>query len=171
MVVPGGVRDLERHHDLGMERGRALRPAVVAGAERESADIVALRDRWSVLEQHRQTWFDALPAAAVAEAIRYKTYEGAAGENPQWQILQHMANRFEPHRDGSRRQAALEIEHVRRDPAHPPPSSSLSSLSRVIFICSSAAIRISRSGEWGRRARSSESISSALLPVAHTMKI
>ena len=41
----------------------------------------------------------------------------------------------------------------------------------VICACSSAAIRISTSGGFGSRARSSASISAALLPVAQTMKM
>ena len=97
----GGVRGTLAHmlwtELVWLERLKGL-PNPARTDESEFADIVALRDRWSVLEQHRQTWFDALPAAAVAEAIRYKTYEGAAGENPLWQILQHMANHSTYHR-------------------------------------------------------------------------
>jgi uncharacterized damage-inducible protein DinB len=97
----GGVRGTLAHmmwaELVWLERLKGL-PNPPRSDESEFADIVALRDRWSVIEQHRQAWFEALPAAAVAEPIRYKTTEGVAHENPLWQIVQHMANHSTYHR-------------------------------------------------------------------------
>ena len=97
----GGVRGTLAHmmwtELVWLERLKGL-PNPPRTDESEFADIVALRDRWSVLEQHRQAWLEALPAASVAEVIHYKTMEGVAFENPLWQIVQHMANHSTYHR-------------------------------------------------------------------------
>src|SRR5512139_557493 len=61
------------------------------------------------------------------------------------------------------------VEHVRGD--HPSSPISFVRRSRVIFACSSAAVRSSSAGERPSRLRRSSSICSALRPVAHTMKM
>jgi uncharacterized damage-inducible protein DinB len=97
----GGVRGTLAHKMwaelIWLERLKGL-PNPRRIDESEFADIVALRDRWTVVEEHRQAWFGALPDTAVAEAIRYKTTEGTAFENPLWQIVQHMTNHSTYHR-------------------------------------------------------------------------
>jgi uncharacterized damage-inducible protein DinB len=97
----GGVRGTLAHmlwtELVWLERLKGL-PTPPRTDESEFADIVALRDRWAVLEQHRQAWFEALPAASVADTVHYKTTEGVASSNPLWQILQHMANHSTYHR-------------------------------------------------------------------------
>jgi uncharacterized damage-inducible protein DinB len=97
----GGVRGTLAHmmwaELIWLERLKGL-PNPRRIDESEFADIVALRDRWTVVEEHRQAWFEALPETALADTIRYKTTEGAAFENPLWQIVQHMANHSTYHR-------------------------------------------------------------------------
>ena len=97
----GGVRGTLAHmmwaELIWLERLKGL-PNPRKMDESEFADIVALRNRWTVVEEHRQAWFDALPEPAVAEPIRYKTTEGTPFENPLWQIVQHMANHSTYHR-------------------------------------------------------------------------
>lgn len=67
------------------------------------------------------------------------------------------------------RSAQAGVENVGGDSAH--GFSNFLRRNRVIFFCSSAAIASSLSGSLGRRDCSKASISSALLPVAQTMKI
>ena len=97
----GGVRGTLAHmlwtELVWLERLKGL-PTPPRTDESEFADIVALRDRWSVLEQHREAWLDALPDTAVTGPVRYKTTEGIACENPLWQLVQHMANHSTYHR-------------------------------------------------------------------------
>lgn len=151
MVGARGVRDLERDRDLGMERGRALRAEIVAGSEREAVE--------TGIEPRARLDEVAHAAIVVRDAVAER---GPAALG---------ALDLEPHGHASRREPGLEIEHVSGDPAHSDAFSSFSSLSRVIFICSSAAVPISYSGGLGIRARSRASIWSALFPVAQTMKI
>ncbi len=66
--------------------------------ESEFPDVVALRDRWTIVEEHRQAWFDGLGADAPSSIIRYKTTEGVAFENPLWQLVQHLGNHSTYHR-------------------------------------------------------------------------
>lgn len=97
----GGVRGTLAHmlwtELVWLERLKGL-PNPARIDESEFADIVALRDRWAAIEQHRQGWFDPLSEAAVAGPIRYKTTEGTPFETPLWQIVQHMANHATYHR-------------------------------------------------------------------------
>src|SRR3954454_3208379 len=68
----------------------------------------------------------------------------------------------------ARRPSPRGVQDVRCDAAH---TRIFSSRRFVIFRCSSAATRSSVSGSLSSRARSRPSISSALLPVAQTMKM
>lgn len=78
-------------------------------------------------------------------------------------------NVFRGHPHALRRYALSRIENVRTDSIH--AVSSFSSRSRVILFCSSAATRISWSGKFAKRDRKIVSISSALFPLADTMKM
>jgi uncharacterized damage-inducible protein DinB len=97
----GGVRGTLAHmmwtELVWLERLKGL-PTPPRTDESEFSDIVALRDRWTVLEQHRQAWFEAVLDSAVADTIRYKTTEGVPYETPLWQLVQHMANHSTYHR-------------------------------------------------------------------------
>src|SRR5258706_14141790 len=68
-----------------------------------------------------------------------------------------------------RRQPLRRIQNMRADSTH--TVSSFSKRKQVILFCSAAATRISSSGGFSRRDCRIASISSALLPVAHTMKM
>jgi uncharacterized damage-inducible protein DinB len=97
----GGVRGTLTHmmwaELVWLERWKGL-PTPPRLDESEFADVVALRDRWTVLEQHRQAWLEALGADGPAAPVRYKTTEGVAYENPLWQLVQHVANHATHHR-------------------------------------------------------------------------
>ena len=76
---------------------------------------------------------------------------------------------FKPHRHATGRTSARGIENMGRDCAH--WLSSFSNLSRVIFRCSSAAMRNSVPGSFCKRSLRIASMSAELLPVAQTMKM
>jgi uncharacterized damage-inducible protein DinB len=97
----GGIRGTLAHilwsELVWLERWKGL-PNPPRLDESEFADIVALRDRWTVIEEHRDAWFAGLGDDAPASVIRYKTMEGAAFEEPLWQLVQHTANHSTYHR-------------------------------------------------------------------------
>ena len=66
--------------------------------ESELADVIALRDRWTVIEDHRRAWLDALPPSGPTALISYKTMAGVAYTQPLWQLVQHVANHSTYHR-------------------------------------------------------------------------
>jgi uncharacterized damage-inducible protein DinB len=80
-----------------LERWKGL-PTPARIDESEFADVVALRDRWTVLEEHRQAWLEGLGGDGPGTIIRYKTTEGVAHENPLWQLVQNVANHASYHR-------------------------------------------------------------------------
>jgi uncharacterized damage-inducible protein DinB len=97
----GGVRGTLTHmmwtELVWLERWKGL-PTPARIDESEFADIVALRDRWTVLEEHRQAWFDSLGSDGPATIVHYKTTEGVPYANPLWQLVQHAANHASYHR-------------------------------------------------------------------------
>ena len=82
---------------IWLERWKGLSPAGPPD-ESELADVVALRDRWKVIEDHRRAWLEALPADGAAEVVRYKNTKGEAFRAPLWQLVQHVANHSTYHR-------------------------------------------------------------------------
>jgi uncharacterized damage-inducible protein DinB len=82
---------------IWLERWKGVSPP---GPPDESGlkDVVALRDRWKVIEDHRQAWLDALPADGPTEVVRYKTTQGVAYRAPLWKLVQHVANHSTYHR-------------------------------------------------------------------------
>ncbi len=66
--------------------------------ESELADVVALRDRWKVIEDHRRGWLDALPPSGAAAVIQYRNTAGVPFAAPLWQLVQHVANHSTYHR-------------------------------------------------------------------------
>jgi uncharacterized damage-inducible protein DinB len=97
----GGVRGTLCHmlgaEWIWLERWKGVSPTRVID-EGEFEDIIALRDRWTVIEQHRESWFKALRPEALGEVVRYRTLAGADHEQPLWQLVQHVANHSTYHR-------------------------------------------------------------------------
>ncbi len=97
----GGVRGTLTHmlyaEWLWLERWKGLSPKGPLD-ESEFSDVVALRDRWTVLEKHREVWLRSLKASSVSEVIRYRTTKGEPHEAPLWQLVQHVVNHSTYHR-------------------------------------------------------------------------
>jgi uncharacterized damage-inducible protein DinB len=97
----GGIRGTLAHmmwtEWIWLERWKGISPSGPPD-ESEFADVVALRDRWKVIEDHRRAWLDALPPGGEADVIRYKNTAGVAFRAPLWQLVQHVANHSTYHR-------------------------------------------------------------------------
>jgi uncharacterized damage-inducible protein DinB len=97
----GGVRGTLVHtmgaEWIWFERWKGVSPTRPLD-EAEFPDIMAVRDRWTVIEEHRASWFDALREGALAETIRYSTLDRRSYEGPLWQLVQHVANHSTYHR-------------------------------------------------------------------------
>jgi len=97
----GGVRGT-LVHTLGaewiwLERWKGVSPTRPLD-EAEFPDVMAVRERWTVVEDHRASWFAALRESALAETIRYSTLDRRSFEGPLWQLVQHVANHSTYHR-------------------------------------------------------------------------
>lgn len=97
----GGVRGTLAHI-LGaawiwLERWKGVSPPRLPD-EGEFADVMALRERWRVVEEHRRAWFDGLRPEQLGEPVRYKSTEGKPYEAPLWQLVQHLVNHSTYHR-------------------------------------------------------------------------
>jgi uncharacterized damage-inducible protein DinB len=97
----GGVRGTLAHamwaELVWLERWKGV-PTPPRIDESQFADVVELRDRWTVIEEHRQAWFEGLADGGPAAIVRYKTTEGVAHANPLWQLVQHVTNHSTYHR-------------------------------------------------------------------------
>lgn len=98
----GGVRGTLVHmmsaELVWLERWKGL-PNPPPLDESEFADVVALRDRWTVIEEHRQSWLDALGADGPGATIRYSALTSAGSfENPLADLVQHQVNHSSYHR-------------------------------------------------------------------------
>jgi uncharacterized damage-inducible protein DinB len=97
----GGVRGTLTHmlwaEWLWLERWKGVPTSRVID-ESEFADMVQLRDRWSVVDEHRQSWFEVLRPEAAGEIVRYRNTKGVAFEAPLWQLVQHLVNHSSYHR-------------------------------------------------------------------------
>lgn len=97
----GGVRGTLTHMLAGewiwLERWKGVSPPRLLD-EGEFADVVALRERWKVVEKHRESWFASLAASGVGELVRYRSTEGKAHAAPLWQLVQHVVNHSTYHR-------------------------------------------------------------------------
>jgi len=97
----GGVRGTLAHmmgaEWIWLERWKGLSPAHFPD-EGEFADVVALRDRWSAIEEHRRSWLESLRPDALAENIDYRDMKGNPWSQPLWQLVQHTANHATYHR-------------------------------------------------------------------------
>lgn len=97
----GGVRGTLAHmmgaEWIWLERFKGVSPTRGID-EGEFADIVALRDRWTLIEEHRADWFRSLREQDGAAPVSFRTLAGVAYETPLWQLLQHVANHASYHR-------------------------------------------------------------------------
>jgi uncharacterized damage-inducible protein DinB len=97
----GGVRGTLCHvmgaEWIWLERWKGVSPSQVID-EGEFADIVELRDRWTVIEEHRESWFKSLRPEALAGGLKYRNVAGNEYEQPLWQLVQHVANHSTYHR-------------------------------------------------------------------------
>lgn len=97
----GGVRGTLTHmlsaEALWLERWKGVAPGPKFD-EAEFPDVLALRERWVALEEHRAVWFRSLKKAAVSQVIRYHTLAGEPRAAPLWQLVQHAANHSTYHR-------------------------------------------------------------------------
>jgi len=97
----GGVRGTLTHimsaEWIWLERWKGLSPSRMLD-EGEFADILALRERWRVIEEHREVWFRSLAEEAAAQIVAFHTTAGVAYETPLWQLVQHQANHSSYHR-------------------------------------------------------------------------
>ena len=80
-----------------LERWKGVSPERLPD-EAAFENVVALRDRWTVIEGHRRAWLDTLPEGEAAEIVRYRSLQGVAYEAPLWQLVQHVANHSTYHR-------------------------------------------------------------------------
>jgi uncharacterized damage-inducible protein DinB len=97
----GGVRGTLCHmmgtEWIWLERWKGVSPDRAID-EGEFADVIALRDRWTVIEQHREAWLRTLRPEALAEKVHYRSLAGGEYDEPMWQLVQHMANHSTYHR-------------------------------------------------------------------------
>ena len=97
----GGVRGTLTHilfaEWLWLERWKGVSHTRVID-EGEFADVVALRDRWTLIEEHREEWFRGLREGDLAEVIKYRNLEGVPWEAPLWKLMQHALNHSTYHR-------------------------------------------------------------------------
>lgn len=97
----GGVRGTLAHtmsaEWVWLERWKGLSPTKMFD-EGEFPDIVALRDRWAVIEEHRGSWLASLRPESMASSLHYRSLQGQEFETPLWQMVQHVANHSTYHR-------------------------------------------------------------------------
>src|SRR5262249_42458133 len=91
----GGVRGTLVHIMGGewvwLERWKGVSPQRLLD-EAEFADVLAVKERWRVIEEHRDLWFAALPEKDAAGTVHYANLKGDRFETPLWQLVQHTVN-------------------------------------------------------------------------------
>jgi uncharacterized damage-inducible protein DinB len=97
----GGVRGTLTHimgaEWIWLERWKGFSPTRLFD-EGDFADVVSLKDRWTLIEDHRDEWFRGLSEDSLGEALRYRTTEGVPYEAPLWKLMQHVLNHSTYHR-------------------------------------------------------------------------
>jgi uncharacterized damage-inducible protein DinB len=97
----GGVRGTLAHilsaEWIWLERFKGVNPTRLLD-EGDYPDVVALRDRWAVIEEHRRSWLDSLRPDALAETLQYRDTKGHEHAQPLWQLVQHVVNHGTYHR-------------------------------------------------------------------------
>jgi uncharacterized damage-inducible protein DinB len=66
--------------------------------EGEFPDVVALRDRWTLIEGHRRDWLASLRESDLSAIVSYRTLAGAEFADPLWRLVQHVVNHTTYHR-------------------------------------------------------------------------
>lgn len=98
----GGVRGTLSHilgaEWIWLERWKGVSPKGAPFDEGEFKDVVALRERFKAVEEHRASWFKDLPADVGRKPVRYRNLAGESFEAPLWQLVQHVANHSSFHR-------------------------------------------------------------------------
>ena len=97
----GGVRGTLAHalsaEWIWVERFKGNSPPKLID-EGEFPDVLALKERWAVVEAHRRAWFDGLKERALNTPLQYRTTEGQLFEAPLAELLQHVVNHSSYHR-------------------------------------------------------------------------
>jgi uncharacterized damage-inducible protein DinB len=97
----GGVRGTLAHmvdcEWIWLERFKGVSPKARTD-EGEFQNVIALRERWTAIEKHREAWFRGLRPSTVSEIVAYKNIEGKSFEGPLWQLVQHLVNHATYHR-------------------------------------------------------------------------
>ena len=125
----GGVRGTLVHmfsaEWIWLERFKGISPRSFPD-EGEFADLMALRERWSALEEHRRSWIEELREPALQQPLAYTQLSGQAFEQPLGILVQHVVNHATYHRGqvitllrqlGTR---AVGTDYVLWDREHPP---------------------------------------------------
>ena len=98
----GGVRGTLTHmmaaEWIWLERWKGVSPTAPLFDEGEFKDVVALRERWKVIEDHRASWLRDLKPGDVGKVVRYRTLARQPFEAPLWQLVQHLVNHSSYHR-------------------------------------------------------------------------
>jgi uncharacterized damage-inducible protein DinB len=97
----GGVRGTLAHmlsaEWIWLERFKGVSPPRLFD-EAEFPDVMTLRERWTVVEKHREAWFSGLRPEELGAEIRYQSIAGQERAAPLWHLLQHVANHSSYHR-------------------------------------------------------------------------
>jgi uncharacterized damage-inducible protein DinB len=97
----GGVRGTLTHtlsaEWIWLERWKGISPTRGID-EGEFPTLLALRDRWTALDEHRASWLASLSEDAPFAVVAYKTLDGRPYEAPLWELVQHVANHSTYHR-------------------------------------------------------------------------
>ena len=97
----GGIRGTLAHimgaEWIWLERFKGVSPTRLLD-EAEFGNVVALRDHWKTIEDHRAAWFNSLRGPDVAGLVHYKNIAGQEFSAPLWQLVQHVTNHSSYHR-------------------------------------------------------------------------
>lgn len=97
----GGVRGTLVHmmgaEWIWLERFKGVSPQRFVD-EGEFSDIVALRDRWTAVEEHRAAWLRELKDDDLRQPLIYRTTKGEEFTGVLWKLVQHVANHSSYHR-------------------------------------------------------------------------
>ncbi len=98
----GGIRGTLVHvmgaEWIWLERWKGVSPPR-GFDEAEFENVIAVRDRWTVIEEHRASWLAGLRPEAAGEVIRYRTLtDGREYVTPLRKLVQHLVNHSSYHR-------------------------------------------------------------------------
>lgn len=98
----GGVRGTLAHtlfaEWVWLERFKGVSPSQHID-EGEFADVMALRERWRVLEANRKAWLETLRERDVPSIVRYRSTDGKrVYVAPLGELAQHVVNHSTQHR-------------------------------------------------------------------------